>query len=152
MVGYCLRDVCGKNGDRGGNTEIGRIYFIDRTSWWDMWCSDFLSLTVEFMAPLCWRLKEANPSMHSSAFNLFLIWPVHLLRHQAVRIWGWWVGGRGGTVRFIVHAPIRLEKQYLQPNGNLRYETPSPPEKSFYCCSCSFFSFPLSLKLSFWQD
>lgn len=64
--------VCGKTEQRkkerhrSWDAEIARIYFIDRTSWWDMWCWAFLCLAGEFMAPLCCsRLKEAkHPSTH----------------------------------------------------------------------------------------
>ncbi len=75
MVDYCLQDVhVGRQSketyrDRGRAAEAGRIYYIDRASWWDMWCSAFRCLPERFTAPpCCSELKEAK---HSSSHQPF---------------------------------------------------------------------------------
>lgn len=64
--------------DIGGDAEIARIYFIDKTSCWDMWCSAFLCLAGGFMAPLCCsRLKEARHSSTHQPFTCSLSSSAH---------------------------------------------------------------------------
>lgn len=100
-----------ETGYRSQKTKIAKIYFIDRTSWWDLQCSDFLCLTGKFMALLC-----------PPAPTLTQIKPVPHLQYQICAYKSWWVGFLGRTVRFI-HVPMLLEEQYLQPSGTLRNET-----------------------------
>lgn len=60
---------------RGGDVEIARFYYIDRTSCWDMWCFSLCFWQRGSMIPLCClRMKEVKHSfIHSSPFHLFSI-------------------------------------------------------------------------------
>lgn len=90
---------------RGRDVEIARFYYIDRTSWWDLWCFSLLCLARGFMIPLCCFETEEGETLTHLFITLSLI--LHLAgiptvaSDSAHRLWFAW-----RVVRYFWHYKV----------------------------------------------